>query len=188
MHLEVWQDIPGYEGVYQASDMGRIRGIDRFDSSGKFRTGKVLKQRTNKHGYKQLVLSKNGIVRTHIVHVIICTVFNGHKPDNHEVSHKNGIKTDNRKDNVYWKTHAENERDKILHGTIPKGDRNGKYTKPNKTPRGERIGTSKLSVEDILKIRSLHRDGLGCIRISKIFGVSKTSILNIINRKTWNHI
>lgn len=128
---EKWRDIPGYEGSYQASSLGRVRSLTRKVelnnqlAKTRWQYGKVLRPASG--GIKKsdgkpdtrlaVVLRKDGRSRTLRVHSLVALAFLGPKPDGLEVAHINGINTDNRLPNLRYVTHAENEMDKFLHGT-----------------------------------------------------------------------
>ena len=109
--METWKDIPGYENVYQASNMGRIRSCDRvireytLDNtiiSEKLRKGHILTQSTNKHGYKVVGLYTFGKVKVIQVHILVAMAFFG-VPDIHmDVHHINHVRTDNNVNNLIW--------------------------------------------------------------------------------------
>lgn len=116
---EIWKDIPGYEGLYQASNLGRIKSCDKIVKRKKkgnfFKKGTILKLQL-KDNYYHCKLSKNNIKPTQNVHKIIATTFIDKYnfktlPDENReliniedlvVNHKNEIKTDNRADNLEW--------------------------------------------------------------------------------------
>ena len=125
MTQEKWIDIPQYVGLYQASDLGRIRSLKRKTTSGK-----VLKQHINKrNGYSMVSLSKDNNVKTMRVHVLIMQAFNqvskhyGYDKD-WTIDHINGIKSDNRLENLEWCTQSENQKRAYANGL------NGKCVKP----------------------------------------------------------
>lgn len=113
MANEIWEDILGYEGFYQVSNMGRVRSLDRVTSNGKRRIGKILKTRLDKDGYEFLNLSINGKRRIHKVHRLVLETFNPTDDSSLEVNHINEIKDDNRLENLEWVTHKQN----CNHGT-----------------------------------------------------------------------
>jgi len=105
MNGEIWKDIPGYEGLYQVSNTGNVRSLDRV-IHGEYekprpRKGVTLKPRVIR-GYKYCSLSTNGIVKTYPVHQLAAMAFLNHKPDGHSlvVDHINNVKTDNRLENL----------------------------------------------------------------------------------------
>ena len=112
---EVWKDIPNWEGYYQASNLGRIRSLDRLvlGRYGTYRKvkGQILKQCLGSRGYPHVGLGRKGTLKTHLVHLLVSETFN-YKPDYPvEVLHLNNIKTDNRAVNLKWDTHLKNMRD-----------------------------------------------------------------------------
>ena len=127
---ELWQPIPGYEGIYEASDAGRIRSVDRIIKSpaghGEIsyrRTGLVLSQSARKqkgpnYGRKFVNLRKEGKSHPTLVHHLVAFTFIGPRPEGLEIDHVNGDRTDNRADNLEYVTHEENVR---RHNSANKG-------------------------------------------------------------------
>lgn len=70
-------------------------------------------------------------------------------------------------------------------GLMPKGDRNGAYTKPWMRPRGERHGMAKLSIKTVQEMRSLYSNGLSQKEIYIRFGIAKGTAQNILANVTW---
>lgn len=110
MAKEVWKDIPGYEGCYQISSLGRVRSLDRtvVYSNGQkhFYKGIVLKPGKGKTGYLTVRLGNHG--REAGVHRLVAEVFIPNPDKKKDVNHINGDKADNRKENLEWVTRQEN--------------------------------------------------------------------------------
>ncbi|MGN7959173.1 NUMOD4 motif-containing HNH endonuclease [Agrobacterium radiobacter] len=174
---EIWKTIPGYEGLYEASNLGRIRSVDRVVTTysaraGKrvplSRKGKVLQQDVGPHGYNLLTLSKNGNRKTKRVNRLVCAAFNGEQPSNVLACHNDGDKRNNAADNLRWGTPAENQSDRVIHGT---------------SLRGEAVATSKLTASDVAEI--LESKTYGSLINAK---VSKTQYHKIKNGESWKHL
>lgn len=78
--IEVWKDIPEYEGLYQVSNLGNVRSLDRVCSRGRKLKGKVLKAAFCSAGYFGVALSKNGKGKTITIHKLVAYAFLNHKP------------------------------------------------------------------------------------------------------------
>ena len=110
---EVWKDIPDYEGMYQVSNLGRVRSLDRLinNDKGKYiRNGQILSNRDDGHGYWCVSLWKNNKYKHFKVHQLMAIVFLNHKPNGHKivVDHINNISKDNRLENLQIITQREN--------------------------------------------------------------------------------
>lgn len=98
---EIWREVANYEGEYEVSNMGRVRSL-------KFNKVRILKDGFNRDGYKQVILSKNGIYTHFYVHRLVWEAFNGPIPEGLVVNHKSEIKSDNRLENLEICTQREN--------------------------------------------------------------------------------
>ena len=102
--IELWKDIKGYEGLYQVSNLGRVKRVT---------TGGILKGRQNPHGYLLVTLSKNNIKSTKTIHRLVAEAFIPKTENNPQANHIDEDKTNNKVSNLEWVTAKEN----INHGT-----------------------------------------------------------------------
>jgi len=79
--MEIWKDFAGYEGIYQVSNFGRVKSLDRVDSYGRKHKGKVLLPRIEKTGYLKVHLSKENQSETILVHRLVADAFCEKKMD-----------------------------------------------------------------------------------------------------------
>jgi hypothetical protein len=184
---EEWRPILGFPG-YSVSDRGRVRSETRVLIDGRSWRGRIMAQKVDKHGYANVCLCRNGDKFSRRVAFLVAEAWHGPRPDFMEVAHGDGDRLNNRASNLRWSTHVENEADKRAHGTVAFGKRNGKYTKPHRTPRGESSGRHKLTEDQVRYVLSSRKDGVSSYRLAKVLGVSKTAILFIRSGKNWAHI
>lgn len=97
---EIWKDIPGYEGFYQASNYGRIASI-RYG----FKIRSLVR---NPSGYLQCPFRINNKIKTFLVHILVAKTFSNKCEDCTQVDHINNIKTDNRSSNLQWVSRSNN--------------------------------------------------------------------------------
>ena len=117
---EEWRDIKGYENLYQVSNLGRIKSLDRYKITkgryGKLKIkikGKVLKPCINHDGYYEIVLSKDGKAKMFRLHRIVANTFIENKRIANQVNHINGNKLDNRLKNLRKISLSENVLDAL---------------------------------------------------------------------------
>lgn len=108
--IEVWKDIPKYEGLYQVSNLGNVRSLDRVSSDGRKLNGKTLKGSLYNSGYCVVGLRKNGKTTTNSVHKLVCIAFLNHKPCGMKivVDHINNDPSNNNLYNLQLITHRQN--------------------------------------------------------------------------------
>lgn len=109
---EIWKDIPNYEGIYQASNMGRVKSLKRFrkGKNGSLVTIKerILKPKLTHRGYYQVDLWKQSIRKHYKVHRLVWEAFNGSIPENIQVNHLDERPINNALSNLNLMTPKEN--------------------------------------------------------------------------------
>jgi len=166
--MEIWKDIKDYEGIYQISNLGNVKSLIRKTSGTNTSKVVFLKLFLSKNGYLRCVLSKKGKIKKMLIHRLIADHFIKNTLNKKCVNHINGIRTDNRIENLEWATHSENS----THG----------YRK-NKRKNSNR----KLSESDVLEIKiklQNYKHG-DCILLAKKYNVSKCIISLIKKNKTY---
>ena len=113
-HFEQWKDIKGYEGLYQVSNLGKVRSLDRivkqFGHKQEYERsikGKLLKLHIQNGGYLIATLTKNNNERKMLVHRLVAIAFMGNN-EGMQVNHKDGNKLNNKLSNLEWCTQSEN--------------------------------------------------------------------------------
>lgn len=101
MGNEIWKDIPGYEGVYQASNLGRIKSIERIDCGGRHLKGKILSQCVVK-GYVKVGLNYAQSNKQCSVHRLVAMAFIPNQNKYSQINHKDENPLNNRVENLEW--------------------------------------------------------------------------------------
>lgn len=169
---EVWRAVPGYKGVYEVSNMGRVRSLDRVvvcegPVKGRYlsrKKGRVLRPGPSNSGHLSVVLGRN---QTRMVHELVLRAFVGPPPVKHECCHTNGSPKDNRVVNLRWGTRSDNNIDAVRHGR-----------------RG------KLTVKQVIVIRNELKNcfyGKQTL-LAKRYGVSLCTINSIKFNRVYKHV
>lgn len=171
MEKEVWKDIPGYEGLYQVSNVGRVKSLERkiTRSDGRLCTikEKILKDRIGSSKRPYVALFKERNRKDVMIHVLVALSFIGERPKDYQVLHKDGDILNNRLENLSYDTRQQNAIDFYRYG------QNG--------------SNGKLSIDDVVEIRKLYKTGNYLQReLSESFGVSQNQISRIVNKKKYS--
>ena len=100
--MEEWRPVVGYEGLYEVSNTGQVRSLDKYDTKGRFLRGKTLKLLECTNGYLMIGLNKNGIRKVYLVHRLVAEAFIERFDGLYEVNHKDENKKNNSVDNLEW--------------------------------------------------------------------------------------
>lgn len=109
---EIWKDIPGYEGRYAVSTLGRVFS---------YRVNRCLRPGKMSGGHLSVALGRNN---SHCVHELVLIAFKGPRPHKHDARHLDGVPDNNTLDNLCWSTRTRNSQDKKWH----KGQKNYKLS------------------------------------------------------------
>lgn len=148
--IETWRPVLGFEGHYEVSDHGRVRGVDRTITRGdgmRVRVkGCIFRTRPSAKGYEQVSLQRNGQPTVHVVHRLVLEAFVGPRPVGMQGCHNDGNPANNRLGNLRWDTPSGNSLDLVRHGT---------HNQARKThcPRGHRLEAPNLSPGHLAKGR-----------------------------------
>lgn len=111
--MEIWKDIKGYEGIYQVSNYGRVKVLDRKVWNAKVecvRKGRLFRLNKNSNGYYQISLTKDGKYTVKTIHRLVAEAFLPNHFNLPQVNHIDGNKTNNNVENLEWCTSLENIR------------------------------------------------------------------------------
>lgn len=177
---EIWKDVVGYEGLYQVSNLGRVKSCARKIDRGKYvedRGDIIMSPFLNAHGYFTVMLSKRGKKKQHRIHQMVARAFIPNPENKEMINHIDCNTQNNRVENLEWCTNSENQLHAIAHGL--------------KTDIGVNHNLSKLKEEDVRFIREHYkfRDTVYNTRtLGEMFGVSSSVISAIVLGKTYSSV
>lgn len=191
---------PGFPD-YSVSNLGRLR---RDVTRNGYKAGRILSGSPSIYGYPQTVLSHGGKRRTCKIHRLVARAFLGDPPEGKpNINHLNGIRNDNRVENLEWASYQDDADHRVQMGTVPcgdehwthrrpdwvaRGDRHPSRTHPECMRRGESHATAKLTEADVREIRRRLSESETQIAVARDFGISQTSVSGIALGKTWKHV
>lgn len=170
MVIEVWKNVPGYEGLYQVSNLGRVKSLEKkyINSLGRtvIRKECLLSLKPTKRNRVKVVLSKEKSKKYIDVHILVALAFIGERPKGYDVCHKDGNPSNNNVNNLRYDTRSENIIDNYRYGS--------------------KHSSGKLSIDDVLEIRKLHRENnISCAKLARSYNVGRTTVSKIVNRKSY---
>ena len=172
--MEQWKDCVGWENFYQVSDLGNVRSKERPVKTClgiAVKGGNVLKKIIATTGYEVVnFTSSNQGRKQELVHRLVLLSFVGLCSDGKQACHANGIRHDNKLENLRWGTVKENHFDQKIHGT---------------KPIGQMSKNAKLTELQVIEIK---QSVLSSNFLAKKYKVGKTTILRIKKGVTWTHL
>lgn len=168
----VWKDIEGYEGLYQISDEGEVRSLDRLatGNSKRMLRGKILSKLKTGTGYYRVDLCKDGKVKRHKVHRLVATAFIKNPDKKPFVNHIDNNPLNNNASNLEWCTASENSCHSVRCG------RWGNRSHPT-------VATKEV-VENVLKEYIPYKRGHSILAISKKTGICASTLYSA-KRRNW---
>lgn len=179
MSEEIWRDIPGYEGYYQVSNIGRVRSLDRIKCDGIRMRGRIKKTHYDACGYEMIQLRKDGAFKHLSVHRLVAQAFIPNPDNLPQVNHIDEIRNHNTVENLEWCTVEYNQ------------NYGHRKEKASKSATGVNNARTKLTERDVREIRSIYIPGDKnyCKRIlAEKYGVSYHTITAIVTKREWKHL
>jgi DNA-binding transcriptional regulator YiaG len=162
---EIWMEIRGYEGLYEVSNLGRVRKI--YTSPSGEVDCRILSQAYSTQRYLQCSLSKRGVKKSHRIHRLVAENFIPNPKNKAQVNHIDGNKDNNYVNNLEWCTQHENMRHANKNWLINK--------------------VRVLDEDAVREIRE-NKNNLKQRELAEIYGVSAPQIHRVIHYKKWAHV
>lgn len=171
---EIWMPVPGWEGFYEASSLGRVRSLERMSRVNslmpdvkRLMGGKIRKIFTDSRGYQHINMSANGLRKCYMLHQVILLSFRGEPEPGQGCRHLDGNPSNNNIENLIWGTHLENMGDRKRHGRYAVG---------------EDHPMSKLKREDVKDIIASPETGTA---LANKYNMGQSQISRIRRGKAW---
>lgn len=177
--IEIWKDIKNYEDIYQISNLGRVKSLNR-EVIQKNRVinwpERIFKTTSTKNKYSNIkIYNKNGFENVS-VHRLVGIAFVPNSNNKLFINHINGIKNDNRAENLEWCTTSENVKHAYRIGL-------------NIPVFGDKSHSSKLTSVQVKTIKESYRDNLYTqSQLAKIYNVRVSNINMILTNRTWKRV
>jgi hypothetical protein len=166
---EQWRAVVGFAG-YEVSDHGNVRSWVYSLRHANESLPRPTRHRIGEDGYARVPLIRNKKKYSRYAHRLVLEAFRGPCPRGQECRHDNGIRSDNRFENLFWGTKEQNAEDKRRHGSMPIGERNGK---------------AKLTEAQALTV--LHSSEPHA-QVAARFNIHKSLVSHIKTGRAWAHL
>lgn len=168
---EEWRDVPKFEGLYEVSNYGRIKGLNcNWQSKPKIN---ILKGGIITCGYRQVLLYKNKGRKAYLVHRLVGAAFISNPNSLPAINHKDGNKLNNHVSNLEWITNSRNRFHAFEIGLC-------------KQETGENNPNSKYTKETVLAVRKAYKKEIfGFTKVSRLFNIPRRTVEKMIKKITW---
>ena len=172
MKTEKWKKVNGYEGIYEVSNLGRVKSLPRYVNSRyglRLVSERILKPFVGQ--YPVVNLCKNSEPHKHYVHRLVVEAFLPNTENKPCVNHIDGVKENNSLSNLEWVTYSENAQHAMDN---------------NLNRKGEEHHCAKLSWDKVRVIRDEYGTTKTATQLSKEYGVTFQAIKKVVNHISWN--
>jgi hypothetical protein len=174
---EIWKPVSGYVGLYEVSNFGTVRSLDRIIPDKTHGTrklaGRVLRYTTDNQGRCYVGLSRDNKPIKKRVHLIVAEAFLGPRHKGVEVCHEDGNPTNNQASNLRFDTHKSNMEDMVHHGRSNRGLKN-----PN----------AKMTQEQALQVKRLRLESKTYKTIAAEMGLSFEQVRSVCVGRAWHWV
>lgn len=168
--MELWKDIPNYEGYYQVSSLGKVKSLPRKFTIKKSR---ILIPRNFGRNYCHVWLSVDGVKKSFAIHRLVAQAFIPNPNNKTQVNHKDCNPENNKRENLEWCTAKENTNHALRNNRISKGEKHYK---------------AKLTWDKIKEIRNKYINGITIHELAKEYQIGYGNTYHIVTYKTWKII
>lgn len=169
---EIWKNVVGFEDKYIVSNKGNVKRLGHFYENERwgirFLKEMNLKQTVSRHGYLM-----TSVMKSKSIHRLVAIAFIPNPENKPEVNHINGIKTDNRVENLEWVTPSENQKHSFKIGI--------------KSTTGSKHALAKTSEAEVVEMRLKFKQGDSIVSLAKKYGLKYMATYMIISGRTWKH-
>lgn len=170
---EQWRAIPGWEGLYEASDQGRIKSL--YNGRWHIHREKILSPKKNSSGYLFVILCNSGYRKTLHVGRLVLSAFVSVQPSLVQCNHIDGNPLNNKLVNLHWCTQSHNQ----LHRF---------HVLKKLAARGEQHHHACLTEKAVLEIRRRKAAGETQRELAAAFGCGLSAIKHVVKRRSWQHV
>jgi hypothetical protein len=170
--MEIWKEVPGYEGFYMVSNEGRVK---RLGGSPFCPDDRILKTAINRAGYVKITLARDGKFSYTTAHRLVALAFIGSPPEGlNQVNHIDGNKLNNHPENLEWTDHTGNNRHAIRLGL-------------RVMPSGERAKRAVLTDAQVVEIRRQYANGVRSAVLAAQYGVTAQYVGSLARGESRRH-